>query len=55
VTEHKRAEEALQQSEERYRAVVEAGQEGIFAFRSQTKRILESTLASKCSATSSRR
>jgi len=31
VTEHKRAEEALQQSEERYRAVVEQAGEGIFA------------------------
>jgi len=46
VTEHKRAEEALQQSEERYRAV-KAGR-GIFSFPNQAHPNLA---FSKCSAT----
>ncbi|PLS87490.1 MAG: hypothetical protein CYG60_01600, partial [Actinobacteria bacterium] len=45
VTERKRAEEALRQSEERHRAVVEQAHEGIFLFAPETKRILEANPA----------
>jgi len=41
VTERKRAGEALRQSEERYRAVVEQAAEGIFLVDPTTKRFLE--------------
>jgi diguanylate cyclase (GGDEF)-like protein/PAS domain S-box-containing protein len=45
VTERKRAEEALRQSEERYRAVVEQAAEGIFLFDAESKRILQTNEA----------
>jgi PAS domain S-box-containing protein len=45
ITERKRAGEALVQSEERYRAVVEQAAEGIFLFEAATGDILESNAA----------
>jgi PAS domain S-box-containing protein len=45
ITERKRAREALTQSEERYRAVVEQAAEGIFLFDAATGAILESNAA----------
>jgi diguanylate cyclase (GGDEF)-like protein/PAS domain S-box-containing protein len=45
VTERKRAEEALKESEERHRAVVEQSVEGIYLFDPRTKRVLESNTA----------
>jgi PAS domain S-box-containing protein len=45
ITERKRAEEALVQSEERYRAVVEQATEGIFLCDAATGEVLESNTA----------
>ena len=45
VSERKRAEEALKESEERYRAVVEQAAEGIVLVDVETKRILETNAA----------
>ncbi|MDQ3430372.1 MAG: PAS domain S-box protein [Actinomycetota bacterium] len=45
VTERKRTEETLRESEGRYRAVVEQAGEGIFLFDPRTKRILEANPA----------
>ena len=45
ITERKKAEEALSQSEERYRAVVEQSAEGLYLVDSGTKRILETNPA----------
>jgi PAS domain S-box-containing protein len=45
ITERKRAEEALVQSEERYRAVVEQAMEGIFLCDAATGEVLESNTA----------
>ena len=45
VTKRRRAEEALVQSEERYRAVVEQAAEGIFLYEAATGDILESNVA----------
>ncbi|HET7479645.1 MAG TPA: PAS domain S-box protein [Rubrobacteraceae bacterium] len=45
VTERKRAEEALQQSEERYRAVVEQITEGIYLLDGASRRVLETNPA----------
>jgi PAS domain S-box-containing protein len=45
VTERKKAEEALSQSEERYRAVVEQSAEGLYLVDSNSKRILETNRA----------
>lgn len=45
VSDRRRAEEALRQSEARYRAVVEQSVEGIFLFDPDTGRILESNAA----------
>jgi PAS domain S-box-containing protein len=45
VTERRRAQEALSQSEERYRAVVEQSSEGLYLVDSATKRILETNPA----------
>ncbi|MGH3087458.1 MAG: PAS domain S-box protein [Rubrobacteraceae bacterium] len=45
ITERKRDRDALAQSEERYRAVVEQAAEGIFLFDAATGRILESNAA----------
>jgi PAS domain S-box-containing protein len=41
ITRRKRAEEALKESEERYRAVIEQASESIFMFDADTKQILE--------------
>jgi PAS domain S-box-containing protein len=45
ITERKRAEEALSQSEERYRAVVKQSTDGIYLVDGTTKRILETNPA----------
>ncbi len=45
VTERKRAEEKLRESEERYRTVVEQSMEGIWLFDPDTKQVLESNAA----------
>lgn len=45
VSDRRRAEEALRQSEARYRAVVEQSVEDIFLFDPDTGRILESNAA----------
>ncbi|MGI8910610.1 MAG: PAS domain S-box protein [Rubrobacteraceae bacterium] len=45
TTERRRMEEALRESEERYRAVVEQSVENIYLFDPRTKRILESNAA----------
>ena len=45
ITERKEAEEALRQSEERYRAVIEQTIEGIYLGAADTKRVLESNAA----------
>jgi diguanylate cyclase (GGDEF)-like protein/PAS domain S-box-containing protein len=45
VTEHKEAEEALKESEERYRALMEQSVEAIYLYDAETKRILESNAA----------
>jgi PAS domain S-box-containing protein len=45
ITERKEAEEALKESEERYRAVVEQSVEGIWLFDPDTKQVLESNTA----------
>ena len=45
ITERKKAENILRESEERYRAVIEQAAEGIFLFDPQSKRILEANLA----------
>ena len=45
VTERKKAEEALSQSEERYRAVVKQSADGIYLVDGDTKRILETNPA----------
>ncbi len=45
ITERKKAQEALSQSEERYRAVVEQSAEGLYLVDGDTKRILETNPA----------
>ena len=45
VTERKMADEALKESEERYRAVVAQSVEAIYLFDAETKRVLESNAA----------
>ena len=45
ITERRRAEEALRESEELYRSVVEQAAENIFLIDPETKRILESNAA----------
>jgi PAS domain S-box-containing protein len=45
ITERKEAEEALSQSEERYRAVVEQSAEGLYLVDGVTRRILETNPA----------
>jgi len=45
ITERRRAEEALKQSEELYRTVVEQAAENIFLVDAQTRRVLESNAA----------
>jgi PAS domain S-box-containing protein len=45
VNEHERIEEALKESEERYRAVMEQSVEAIYLYDAQTKRVLESNAA----------
>ncbi len=45
ITERKRVEEALKESEERYRAVIEQTIEGIYLGAADTKRVLESNAA----------
>jgi PAS domain S-box-containing protein len=45
VKEQERVEEALKESEERYRAVMEQSVEAIYLYDAQTKRVLESNEA----------
>ena len=45
MKEHERIEEALKESEERYRAVMEQSVEAIYLYDAQTKRVLESNEA----------
>jgi PAS domain-containing protein len=45
VTEKRKVQEQLRQSEERYRAVIEQAAEGIFLYDLQSRRILESNAA----------
>ncbi len=45
VTERKKAEEALKESEERYRAVMAQSVEAIYLYDAETKRVLESNAA----------
>jgi PAS domain S-box-containing protein len=41
ITEQKRAEETLRESEERYRAVIEQSAEGLYLLDAETKRVME--------------
>jgi PAS domain S-box-containing protein len=45
LTERKKAEEELRESEDRYRAVVEQAAEGIVLFDVDSKRVLEANVA----------
>jgi PAS domain S-box-containing protein len=45
ITEHKKVEEALSQSEERYRAVVKQSTDGIYLVDGESRRILETNPA----------
>ena len=47
LTERKKAEEELRESEGRYRAVVEQATEGIVLFDVDSKRVLEANVACK--------